>query len=86
MTTRVTANAAILLAVMLAHGAHAQELTPAGQAILQRELAREVPAAQALSIHVSTLRYRAARLKELLAIGLGDAGSRLALGLKAIGS
>ena len=39
------------------------------------------PAAQALSIHVSTLRYRVGRLKELFSIDLDDAESRLALAL-----
>ena len=42
---------------------------------------RYKPAAQALSIHVSTLRYRVGRLKELFAIDLDDAESRLALAL-----
>jgi purine catabolism regulator len=50
---------------------------------------RYKPAAQALSIHVSTLRYRIARLKELFAIDLDDAENRLALAfairLQAIG-
>jgi len=42
---------------------------------------RYKPAAQALSIHVSTLRYRISRLKELFSIDLDDAESRLALAL-----
>ena len=42
---------------------------------------RYKPAAQALAIHVSTLRYRVGRLKELFAIDLDDAESRLALAL-----
>lgn len=42
---------------------------------------RYKPAAQALAIHVSTLRYRIGRLKELFAIDLDDAESRLALAL-----
>ena len=42
---------------------------------------RYKPAAQALSIHVSTLRYRVGRLKELFSIDLDDAESRLALAL-----
>jgi len=42
---------------------------------------RYKPAAQALSIHVSTLRYRIGRLKELFSIDLDDAESRLALAL-----
>jgi purine catabolism regulator len=40
---------------------------------------RYKPAAQALAIHVSTLRYRVGRLKELFAIDLDDAENRLAL-------
>jgi sugar diacid utilization regulator len=40
---------------------------------------RYKPAAQALAIHVSTLRYRIGRLKELFAIDLDDPESRLAL-------
>ncbi|HMK81330.1 MAG TPA: helix-turn-helix domain-containing protein [Xanthobacteraceae bacterium] len=39
------------------------------------------PAAKALAIHVSTLRYRIGRLKELFAIDLDDAEARLALAL-----
>jgi purine catabolism regulator len=42
---------------------------------------RYKPAAKALSIHVSTLRYRIGRLKELFSIDLDDAESRLALAL-----
>src|SRR5262249_49096135 len=38
-------------------------------------------AAKALSIHVSTLRYRIGRLRELFSIDLDDAESRLALAL-----
>ena len=42
---------------------------------------RYKPAAKALSIHVSTLRYRISRLKELFSIDLDDAENRLALAL-----
>jgi sugar diacid utilization regulator len=42
---------------------------------------RYKPAAKALSIHVTTLRYRVTRLKELFGIDLDDAESRLALAL-----
>jgi purine catabolism regulator len=42
---------------------------------------RYKPAAKALAIHVSTLRYRIGRLKELFSIDLDDAESRLALAL-----
>jgi purine catabolism regulator len=42
---------------------------------------RYKPAAKALAIHVTTLRYRITRLKELFGIDLDDAESRLALAL-----
>ena len=42
---------------------------------------RYKPAAKALSIHVSTLRYRVDRLKKLFSVDLDDAESRLALAL-----
>jgi sugar diacid utilization regulator len=42
---------------------------------------RYKPAAKALAIHVSTLRYRLTRLKDLFSIDLDDAESRLALAL-----
>jgi sugar diacid utilization regulator len=42
---------------------------------------RYEPTAKALAIHVSTLRYRIARLKELFSVDLDDAESRLTLAL-----